>query len=288
VLLNQLITEATPLDNILYFERKVPDSEDEELASDASALENRHTQNADLRREYRERLKRKYNLDPDNSEDEKKLVAIEKSVVKDFKKRKLDRDEYNEMVGVQDHGASSSVSPMSEDSDYKELRQDDLDFIKKKEDEYREENSHKEGYSEEDANKYAKICLDKIKEKLDNPETDHSETDNPETDHSETDHTETNHEHEGGYEADSEDESSSSDNGSDKGTNISTKIRDLIRKSGGSGGESSGGSGGFAGGSNNNGGSDNGSSNFSIISRFILILFSIIEVLAETINNLFL
>jgi len=95
------------------------------LASDASALENRHIEDEELRQEYRERLKRNYGLDPDNSEDEKKCVAIEKSVVKEFKKRKLDRDEYNEMVGVQDHGASSSVSPMSEDSDHKQIREDE-------------------------------------------------------------------------------------------------------------------------------------------------------------------
>jgi hypothetical protein len=292
--------DNTLLDNIVNLERKEPDSEDEGLVSDASALENRHIQDPESRQEYREKLKRIFNVDPDNSEDERTCAALQKTVERTYKKRKLERDEYNDMVGVEDIGPSTSVSPMSMDSDHKQMMEDDRDFLKKKEDEYREENRHREDYSEEDAKIYARNCLNEVLDELDNPETDDSETNHEdeggceaesEYESSSSDNGSdkgTNHEDEGGCEADSEYESSSSDNGSDKGTNISTKIKDLIRKSGGSGGVSSGGSDGFAGGSNNNGGSDNGTSKFSILDKFITIFFSFIDLLFDVINSLFL
>ncbi|KAJ8133619.1 hypothetical protein O1611_g1 [Lasiodiplodia mahajangana] len=242
--LNLLIIDNVPLYNILYFDRKTPDSEDEGLASDASALENRHSNNQELREEARERLKRKYGVNPDNPEEENMCANTERSIVKEFKKRKFDRDEYNDMVGVEDAGPSTSVSPMTDDSDHKQLMEDEKEFKKEKESQYRKENSHKSDYSEEDAQKYAKDCLDKLKYKYDNPETDNSETD---------------HEYEGDHNPDSEDESSNSDNDSEKGKNISTKIKDIVKSSGGSGGVSSGGSG-DGGSNNNNGGSDNDSS----------------------------
>ena len=134
------------------------------MASDASALENRHSHNDELREEARKRIKRKFGVDPDNSEEEKMCADTERLIVKEFKKRKLYRDEYNDMVGVEDAGPSSSVNPMTDDSDHKQLMEDDLEFIKKKESEYSKENSHKRDYSEEDAHKYAKYCLDKLKD----------------------------------------------------------------------------------------------------------------------------
>lgn len=261
--LNLLIIDNIPLCNIIYYDRKTPDSEDEGLASDASALGNRHSNNDELRREARERIKRKFGVDPDNTEEEKMCADAERSIVKQFKKRKLERDEFNDMVGVEDAGPSASVSPMTEDSDHKQLMEEELEFIQEKASQYRKENSHKRDYSEEDAHKYAKDCLDKLKDEYDNPETDHTETDNSETDH----------EHEGANEPDSEDESSNSKKGSGNSKN-------------GSGGVSSGGS--DDGGSDNNGGSDNDSSNFFTISNFLLLFFSIIKVLAESLDYIYL
>lgn len=244
------------------------------MASDASALGNRHSHNDELRGESRKRIRDKYGVDPDNSEEEKMCADTERLIEKKFKKRKLERDEYNDMVGVENAGPSAPVSPMSDDSDHKQLMEDELEFINKKESEYRKENSHKSDYSEEDAQKYAKDCLDKLKDEYDNPDTDNTDTDNPETDH----------EHEGANEPDSDDESSNSKYGSNKGTNILTKIKDIFKNSGGSGGVSSGGSG--DGGSNNNGGSDNDSSNFFTIPNFILLFSSIIKAIAESLDNL--
>lgn len=251
VLLNQL-----NLDNNVYYasSRKYPDSEDESDNSTYGHLENRDA----------EGIKRKLDLDSNDSDYEDRCDALQKKIVKKIKTRKADRDEYNERIGV---GASSSVSPISDSSDHKQLMEDDKEYIEKKKLEYEQRNSHKEDYSEEEAYKYAREQLSSLHDKADN---------------SDTDSTKTNNEHEETCEPDSEDESSKSNNDSDKSTNFLTKIKDIIKKGGGSGGGASNETSGDGG--SNKGGSDNDSNNFFTTSNLILLFFSFLEAFTEYLN----
>lgn len=269
VLFYQLIFDNLPLynNNVVYIRRRDP--EDEDLGSDAEDLDGRRLPDGESRREANEYIKRKFGIDPDSPKGEQKCLDLEKVLNREFKKRRLDRDEFNDMPGVENAGRSPSSSLMSEDSDHRQLMEDEMDFIKKKTSEYREENSQKTDYTEEDAHKYAKDCLDKLKDKYDNPDTDHTETDSK---------------HEESSESDSSSESGDSNNGSDKYT-VSTKIKDIVKRSGGSGGVSSGGN--NDGENNNNGGSDNDSNNYFSGHKFVILLFYIIEALAEFLGNLF-
>lgn len=253
--------------NIVYVGRRRP--QDEDLEEDATSLDHRNNPDNELREEARQRIKRIYNVDIDTIQGERTCKKMEDSIEREMKKRKLDRDEFNDMPGVDSPGPSTPMSSMSEDSDHKQLMQDEQDFIDRKISEYREENSHKTDYTEEDALEYAKSSLSKLKDKYDNPDADYTETDNQD---------------ERTTESNTNDSSDSQDDLT-KDTNISTQIKNIVR-GGGTGGVSSGGN--SDGESDNNGGSNNDSSNFFTASNFLLLFFSFIEVIAQHLECFFL
>ena len=301
-LLNPLkFNNTSPLYNngFYYINRKEPN--DEDLESEAAELDERHSNNADIRREAQQRIRNTHGFNPDTPQGERTCQAIEKQLEREYKKRRLDRDELNDKPGVSDPGYSpSEVSAISEDSDHRQLMEDERDYLNRKESEYRADNSHRRDYSETDAVEFARNCLNSLKDDYDNPETDSAETasedertsepdaeddnDNPDTGGP----SETANEDERTSEPDTEDESSDSSNGSDKGSNIVNKIKDIFKggKGGGSGSVSSGGSG--EEGSNNNGGSDSGSNDFSTLRNFFFIFLSFIGSVAEYLEVLFL
>lgn len=260
--------------NICFFERKGP--EDEDLESVASDLDGRDAPDEGVRKEAEERIKRKFDVDITTAEGEERCKKIEKSLEEEFKRRKLERHEYNDILGVDNQGYSPTATELSVDSDHKALMEDEKEYIEKKKSEYKEENSDK-NYSEEDALKYAQDSLNKLKDKYDNPDTDQTDTDQTDTDN----------EDERTSEPDTEDESSDLSNGLDKGSNNLTQIKDIVKggKGGGSGSVSSGGSG--EGGSNNNGGSDSGSNDFFTVSNFFFYFLTFIGCIAEYLECLF-
>nr|AYE67615.1 hypothetical protein [Annulohypoxylon stygium]AYE67643.1 hypothetical protein [Annulohypoxylon stygium] len=322
-LLNQLnIDKTSPLDNngFFYINRKRPN--DEDLEDEATDLDKRHSADPNLRREAQNLIRDTYGINSDTAQGERDCQRVEKVLEREYKKRRLERDEFNDKPGVNNAGCSPSASPISEDSDHRQLMEDERDYLERHATQYRQANSHRDDYSEADAVEYARNSLASLKDEMDNPDTDSTETasedertsepdteddsDNPDTGHTETanedertsesdteddsdnsdtGHTETANEDERTSEPDTEDESSDLSNGSDKGTNIGSKIKDIFKggKGGGSGSVSSGGSG--EEGSNNNGGSDSGSNDFSILHKFFFIFLYIIGNIAEVLEQ---
>ena len=217
-LLNLLIYKNILLFNngFIYIKRKSP--KDEDLEAEAEELDERNSPDENVRREAEKRIKETYGFDPNNSEGERKCQTIEKSIEREFKRRRLERDEHNDKAGVERAGYSSSVTPISDDSDHRQLKEDEVNYIEKRMSEYIEKHSHESDYNEKDAVEFAKDSLKKLYDSYDNPDTDHTETDN---------------EHETTSEPDTEDELSDSRDGSDKGTNTSTKIKDIVKRGGG-------------------------------------------------------
>ena len=296
-LLNQLnIDKTSPLDNngFFYINRKRPN--DEDLEDEATDLDKRHSTDPNLRREAQNNIWDTYGINSNTAQGERDCQRIEKVLEREFKKRRLERDEFNDKPGVNNAGCSPSASPISEDSDHRQLMEDERDYLERHATQYRQANSHRDDYSEADAVEYARNSLARLKDEMDNPDTDSTETasedertSEPDTeddsDNSDTGHTETANEDERTSEPDTEDESSDLSNGSDKGTNIGSKIKDIFKggKGGGSGSVSSGGSG--EEGSNNNGGSDSGSNDFSILHKFFFIFLYIIGNIAEVLEQ---
>ena len=148
-LLNPLkFNNTSPLYNngFYYINRKEPN--DEDLESEAAELDERHSNNADIRREAQQRIRNTHGFNPDTPQGERTCQAIEKQLEREYKKRRLDRDELNDKPGVSDLGYSpSEVSAISEDSDHRQLMEDERHYLNRKESEYRADNSHRRVYS---------------------------------------------------------------------------------------------------------------------------------------------
>nr|AYE67567.1 hypothetical protein [Annulohypoxylon stygium] len=250
-LLNQLnIDKTSPLDNngFFYIDRKRPN--DEDLEDEATDLDNRHSNDPNLRREAQNNIRNTYGIDPTTAQGESECQRVEKVLEREYKKRRLERDEFNDRPGVNNAGCSPSASPISEDSDHRQLMEDERDFLERYATQYRQANSHRDGYSEADAVEYARNALASLNDQIDNPDTDSTETasedertsesdtendsNNPDTGHTETasedertsesdtendsnnpdtGHTETANEDERTSESDTEDDSDNSDTG---------------------------------------------------------------------------
>lgn len=115
-------------------ERVDPDSEDGDLASEAEHLAKRNDPEANARAEAHAGVKRKLGIDPADSSKEEILKELQTGADNEFKIRKADRDERNDMVDIAgrragDGGPSPSVSPIRESSDHLNSEKEKKEFL---------------------------------------------------------------------------------------------------------------------------------------------------------------